>query len=393
MARTEPRKILAVIEALTVTGPARNLLEFAQRARVPLGNTPPAEIEILTFARGVANDQHPDTAFLAAARAKGIRCHVVWEKGRFDRSALRQLRTKIASLNPDIVQTHGVKSHFLVSLARFRAFAPKWIAYHHGYTAEDAKMRLYNQLDGWSLPRADRVITVCTPFAKSIEKKGVRRDRLDVLSNSIDSRQLPAREVTDGLRAALGIDPSARVVLAVGRFSPEKGHLDLLQAWRAVLNKMPEQRLRLLLVGDGLLRSSLEEFARASGTLDSIVFAGHQKNVWDYYGVANLFVLPSHSEGSPNVLLEAMLAGLPIVSTEVGGVPDMVTDGESALVTPRRNPEAMAAALERLLGDPEYAARLGRTAAQRVREHFRPEDYQKSLLDIYSKALGEGPEL
>ena len=103
-----------------------------------------------------------------------------------------------------------------------------------------------------------------------------------------------------------------------------------------------------------------------------------------------MVVMPSHSEGSPNVLLEAMAAGVPVVATRVGGVPEIATDGETAVLVEPRNPEAMAAAIQRMLEDESLRARLSRNARELVEEKYSPDAYRRSLVEIYEEVLA-GP--
>ena len=180
------------------------------------------------------------------------------------------------------------------------------------------------------MPHADRVLTVCEPFAALLAKEGVSPRRIHVLPNTIAPRPAADPGRVAALRQSLQLPPDVPILLAVGRFSPEKGHSDLLRAFA----QLPDAT-RLVLVGDGILRSELERLAGPR-----VIFAGHQSDISPYYALATYFVLPSLSEGSPNVLLEAMAAGLPIVSTRVGGFPETVTDGESALLVPAGDPTA-----------------------------------------------------
>ena len=110
-------------------------------------------------------------------------------------------------------------------------------------------------------------------------------------------------------------------------------------------------------------------------------------DVHPFYGIADVFVLPSRSEGSPNVLLEAMAANLPIVTTEVGGVPEMVTNNESALLVPPSDPPALARAISSLLTDKDLAQRLVNGAAILVDTRFDPENYVRSLVKIYREVI------
>jgi glycosyltransferase involved in cell wall biosynthesis len=260
----------------------------------------------------------------------------------------------------------------------------RWIAFHHGYTAEDIKMRLYNQLDRWSLPAADRVITVCGPFADVLASAGVPRERIDVLPNSIEGFSRGTEDEVHALRQQLGVRPGERIILSVGRFSPEKAQRDLIAAAGHLSRLQPGLAFRLVLVGDGPERGRVEQVAAASGLAGRIVFAGQQKNVRPYYGMADLFALPSHSEGSPNVVLEAMAAGVPIVATAVGGVPETVEHQKSALLSAAQAPEALAIQMRRLLMDPPLAERLVNNAAAVVKERFSPEAYRRSLIGIYA---------
>src|SRR5204863_4056449 len=135
----------------------------------------------------------------------------------------------------------------------------------------------------------------------------------------------------------------------------------------------PDLRCKLVIVGDGPERDRLESAAARSGVSQRIIFAGQVADVQTFYAIANVFVLPSHTEGSPNVLLEAMAANVPIVATAVGGVPEIVENEESALLVPASDPAALLAAIARLLADAELGQRLTKNAAKLVVENHSPE--------------------
>jgi glycosyltransferase involved in cell wall biosynthesis len=402
-------RVVALIEAATVTGPAKNLIRFCGLAR-GLG----AEVSIATFCRGggpaPAFGQVGDlphhvphrNQFIDAVRAAGIEIDIIAERFRFDTSVIGQLTEILRRRAPDIVQTHGVKSHFLMRFTGLRR-KYRWIAYHHGYTVEDLKMRAYNQLNRWTLPKADRVITVCLPFADMLTRSGVARERIRVLANSIETVPAADEESIRAVRERWGIEPGERVILCVGRFSREKAQADLIRAV-ARLGKTGDSRpvssmrrgenretgllspvLVLVLVGDGPERERLGQAARAAWLEARVVFAGHQREVGPYYGLADVFVLPSHSEGSPNVLLEAMAAGVPVVATAVGGVPELVENEESALLVRPGDSATMAEAIGRLLADRELAERLARNAAVAVKARFSPDAYARALVGLYGE--------
>jgi glycosyltransferase involved in cell wall biosynthesis len=172
-------------------------------------------------------------------------------------------------------------------------------------------------------------------------------------------------------------------MVVVGRLSQEKGQADLIHAFIALSAAVSEPRLRLLLIGDGPDRPALEALAQPAGA--RIVFAGYSANPWPLFNAADIFVLPSHSEGSPLVVLEAMDAGLPIVATRVGGVPEVLIHEETALLVNPSEPAALRNALERLVRDPALRAALGRHARETL-PRYSPESYVARLLGIYDAA-------
>jgi Glycosyl transferase 4-like domain len=142
MAQDKTVRVLALMEATSVAGPAKNLIEFARRARQPEPGRIRAEISIVTFERGAGRRN----AFVQAAQDAGIPVIVLSERRRFDSGVLRQLRDAVLREKPDIIQSHNNKSHLLVRLLRLHREYP-WMAFNHGYTAVDLKDRIYSQFD------------------------------------------------------------------------------------------------------------------------------------------------------------------------------------------------------------------------------------------------------
>ena len=381
-------KILAVVEATTVNAVAKNMLEFHRAAR-DLKQKDPAslaiETSLVTFVRPNRRPGIPNE-FMKAAGELGLEISAIPERFRFDTSVLPALRKIVVSKAPDIVLTHQVKSHLLMKLSRLSQQYP-WVAFHHGYTTTDRKMRAYNLLNRWSLPAADGVVTVCEAFARDLSVAGVPRERIHVQHNSIRPEPVASLEESKLLRQRLDIGDEEALVLTVGRLSREKAQTDLLVAFNLLLKTNPDTRAKLVIVGEGPERGRLAAAAASVGLSDRITFTGEVGNVQPYYGAADVFVLPSHSEGSPYVLLEAMAARVPIVATVVGGVPEMVKDEESALLVPSGNPRALASAIARVLHDPELAVRLTENAYRLVTTSYAPETQIRSLLKLYLSLL------
>ena len=381
-------KILSIIEATTVTGPAKNLLNFCRLVRSPefcRDGVPQIEVSIVTFDRVAGNGDSTANAFVAAARDAGITVDVIEERFRFDRAVIKQLRDIVARRAPAVIQTHMIKSHFLVKLSGLGKQYP-WIAYHHGYTSTDLKMQFYNQLNRWSLPSADRVITVCDAFAKQLAGAGVRRDRIRVRHNSVKAPRIVSSDEKLSLRERFGIAGEEKVLLAVGRLSREKGHADLIESIALLLKARPDLKFKLLIVGEGPEQANLARAVTEQNLGSHVVFVGHVSDVAPFYALADVLALSSHSEGSPNVLLEAMAAGVPVVANSVGGVPEIATSEVNALLVPSRDPSAFTEALRRMLTEVELAPTLQNNAIARACE-FSPESHAQSLIKIYQELV------
>jgi glycosyltransferase involved in cell wall biosynthesis len=377
-------KILAVVEATTVNAVAKNMFEFHRAANELAQQSagfPVIELSLVTFDRG-----NNSAEFVAAARELELEVDVIPERGRFDRSVIAVLRNIVAQRSPDVIVTHQVKSHFLMNVSRLWQKYP-WVAFNHGYTTTDRKMLLYNQLDRWSLPKADRVVTVCDAFKQKLVKMGVSRERIHVQHNSI--RPEPAVKVEEmrALQRRLGMKEGTRMILAVGRLSKEKAQIVLLRAFKNLSETHGEINARLVIVGDGPEREPLAAAAASLGLSDRVIFTGQVNNVQVYFVAADVLVNPSHSEGSPYVLLEAMAAGLPIVATAVGGVPEMIENNETALLVPASDPQAMANAIARMLNDEKLAGQLAENASELVSSRLSPEAHVRSLAEIYRAVI------
>ena len=378
----DPLRIATLMEAATVTGPAKNVIRFAH------DNRNLVEIRIFTFKRG-EREASATNPFMDAARRAGLTVEVIHEKRRFDWGVLAQLKQLFAAYQPDLVETHSVKSHFLVTLLG-RARPRPWIAFHHGYTDENFKMRTYNSLDSYSLRRSDRLVTVCEAFVPELERRGVARSKVDILHNSINPAWSAAPDEVTQLRASLGLAPGVVRILAAGRLSREKGHATLIEGVADVKRQRPDLAFEVLLAGDGPLRESLVALAKARGVEAVIRFVGQVNNIQAFFGVADIMVLPSFSEGSPNVVLEAMAARVPVVATRVGGVPEILRDRETALLTPPGDSKALTAALIELIDNADLRTQLAVRAHEHVVAEFTTGRYDGRLLAVYAKAAAAG---
>jgi glycosyltransferase involved in cell wall biosynthesis len=220
-----------------------------------------------------------------------------------------------------------------------------------------------------------------------LRRTRLRPSRVTTIHNGVDAAaRTPRRRDRAGARERLGLPGYRLVIGGIGRLDPAKGFHDLIDA--VSLLAPGNSRVALALAGQGPLRSDLEAHATQLGVRDRVHFLGFQRNVADVYDAIDIFALPSVCEALPYALLEAMTSELPVVATTVGGVPEVVADGETGFLVPARSPEALARALRPLLDEPELRRRLGRAGRDRVSAHFDQRDMVARTLRVYRQMLG-----
>jgi glycosyltransferase involved in cell wall biosynthesis len=377
-------KVVALVEGRVVTGPAKNILRFAVECRDRM------DLTVVTFVRALDKNlgEVSNNQLVSAARSLDIPIETVRETGPWDLTVLGTLREIFSRHRAHIVETHGIKSHFLISLLPERKF--RWIAFHHGYTTENLKARVYHQFDRWSLRFCDLVVTVCTDFATLLASRGVRRDRIFVVHNSVKAEVRDSHaKLPDETRQRWNLSGDDRVVLSAGRLSREKGHKYLIDAVSPIVSALPQLRLKVLIAGDGPIERRLKAQVDKKRLQQCVKLVGHLPDISGLYSIADLFVLPSLSEGSPNVLLESMAARVPIVATKVGGVPELVKDGESAILVPPADSESLKNAIIELLVNRSRALQLASVAFENARTIFSPSKHDEQLLSIYNSVIRE----
>jgi L-malate glycosyltransferase len=244
---------------------------------------------------------------------------------------------------------------------------------------------LSRELRRWILTRTtERFIAVSGEMVQALLEAGIEPAKLVLISNGIDlSASYNAKR--SALRKELSGDPQRPVVLFVGRLVKEKGVDRLLRVWASLPG---HETMLLLVVGDGPLREDLESQTRNLRLLPSVRFVGHQTDVSKFYSIADLFVLPSKTEGMSNSLLEAMAAGLPALASNVGGNRDVIKDQQSGFLVDWEDTTLCAGMLLTLLSDTELRLRIG-NAAKREVSAFAMGDVAERYHDLYQAVLQE----
>lgn len=260
--------------------------------------------------------------------------------------AIRRLRR--GGFMPELIDAHYFYPDGVAA-----ALLGRWLGLPVTVTARGSDVHvigrhpLSRRLMRWTAGRAEAAIGVCRALTDAMAGWGVDGARLQVIRNGVDLQRFHPLPPADA-RRSLGVD-GAPLVLAVGNLVPVKGHALLVDAFALLRQRHPGARL--CLIGDGPLRGALQAQAAALGLADAVRFVGPVPNdrLAPWYSAADLLVLPSHSEGWANVLLESMACGTPVVATDVGGSGEVLGDAGVGLLVPDRAPATMAERIDALL--------------------------------------------
>ncbi len=321
--------------------------------------------------RGVGHDVHVIAvevgpgrvgSFLTPLADAGVHTHTLAVRGRAylqERDAIRDLCRRLC---PDVVHTHGYRPD-VVDAGVVRRLGIPVVTTVHGFTGGGWKNRFYERLQRRAFRRFDAVVAVSRPLVEHLARAGVHRSRIHQVPNAW--RQIDPPESREAARRVLGIPPAAFTIGWVGRLSHEKGPDVLLEALRRV-GDLP---LAVSVLGSGDMRVALMARASVLGLDGRVRWHGAVPGAGRLFAAFDACVLSSRTEGTPVVLFEAMSAGVPIIATRVGGVPDVVSPGEAALLPPE-DPTALAAAIRGVHRDQAAAQRRARAARARLDRDF-----------------------
>jgi glycosyltransferase involved in cell wall biosynthesis len=284
---------------------------------------------------------------------------------------------------PDLLHTHLVHGDIYGSMAS-RVTRVPFVSTRHN----DDRYLLgpFRHVDRLFARRAGRIMAISDAVRLFLERAGLPREKLVTVRYGLDTLPAATSQVTP---AELGIGAGVPLLLAIGRLIAQKDHATLLRAFAAVSAEQPDAVLAIL--GGGPLEAETRQLVSELG-LDDAVFLPGRLETRDWLERANIFVHTSRWEGFGIVLLEAMLAGLPIVATNVSAVPEVVEDGQTGVLVGPGDHDALAAALVRLLANPDEAARLGRAGLDRARAVFSVAAMTAATLAIYEEVCGSSAQ-
>jgi glycosyltransferase involved in cell wall biosynthesis len=237
--------------------------------------------------------------------------------------------------------------------------------------------------------RMDAVIANSNAVRRQLLDEGVAVAKCAVIYNGVAVPERASCSEADELRGALALPVDAVVVIVVANLIPYKGHADVLDAFAAARARLPAGSAVVFIGEDGGIESGLRRQAERAGIAPAVQFAGRVDDVQRYFAIADIVVQASHEEGFSNAILEAMAAGRPVVATRVGGNEEAVVDGDTGILVPPRDPDALAAALTKLGADPALRDRMGSAARARARDRFSLERCIEAYRRLYTQ-IGRG---
>jgi glycosyltransferase involved in cell wall biosynthesis len=371
--------VLALIHTLRVSGPVRGLLQLATHAQdvgvqVKLG---------MFLARG---SQTCDA--IEEARCRRFTVEVLREYGRFDPLVLHSAWRLARRERVRVLQSHGYKAGVVSWYLRHMLGIP-WIAFAHGFTWETGRMKFNYWVERAVLQRADIVVAVSAATAAKLRRVGVRPERIRVIWNAVEPLSLPEGTRARAGKRRWGFADDALVVGVIGRYSKEKGQRLFIRAFQRVVAAVANACA--VLIGEGPEAALLQREITEAGLIHRVQLVEYEADIGSVYPLLDLVVIPSYSEGLPNVLLEAMASGKSVVATTVGGVPEVMQDRFPEALVPPDDATALATAIIRLLQDCPLRQRLGIEGAAYMRQRFDPLIRARRIAELYRELAGRNP--
>ena len=328
-------------------------------------------------------------AVLREASAQGLPTVAFPCSGALDPRLPLRLGHFMRAQHIDLLHTHNYKVDIYGYLATLGARTIP-LATCHNWLTQGLKLRVFEALDKRVLLRFPHAVAVSEAISTELRRVGMPAHRCSRIDNGMKVDLLGGAAERRTARRTLGLADKDFVVATVGRMDRFKAHH--LQLRMMARLRKEGIKVKLLLVGEGELERDLRGLCRELRLMDQVTFTGYLKDVRPALAAADLFLLSSISEGLPMVLLEAMGAGLPVISTSVGGIPEVLQDGRAGVLVPPRDPHALATALGRLVRTPKERATLGRAARRRYESNYSREIMGRRYLDLYRRLMADNLE-
>ena len=325
-------------------------------------------------------------SFLELLNDSRIPVHVVDSRSRLDTVAFLTLRSICLHSSPRILHSHGYKGDVFLAILKRTLRGPAIVSTKHGSTDATSRTRLYEHLGDLSLRYFDRVVAVSEYTKKKLIELHVPEGKIEVIHNGIDVSSFSGAG-KGSLRQSLRLAEDSRVAGFIGRLGPEKGIAYLLEAADTICRST--RGIYFVLIGEGILKEETEAFVASRGLKDRIITLGWRKDATGLLPDLDMLLLPSLTEGTPMVILEAMAAGVPVIASDVGGIGEIIEDSKTGLLIKPRDPGAIVESVKALLDNRGLAERISSSAMSEVQSRFSARRMSELYERTYRSMLKE----
>ncbi|MCE1226583.1 MAG: glycosyltransferase [Geobacteraceae bacterium] len=323
-----------------------------------------------------------------AAVARGFQAVRMNARSPLNPASVYHLSHTLKQHKVDILCTHGYKPNILGCLATSFTRIPN-IAISRGWTWESPKIRFYEALDRLFLKFSDHVVAVSNGQQQKIRACGVNPEKLSVIHNAINLNEA-VKKADNSIRNELALPDDALIVASAGRLSPEKNYATMIEVAQQVCKE--NRQVYFMVFGEGFLRPELQQKIHAAGLDRRFFLPGFRKDLQSLLPQIDIFMLPSFTEGLPNVALEAFANNKPIVATAVGGTPEVVQDKVSGFLTEPEDVATMVTSIKKLLDDPGLRNQMGTAGYYYVETNFgfsaQTAAYERLYTGLYQAKRG-----
>ena len=314
-----------------------------------------------------------------------------------DRRAAAALADRLVAFKAQVVHAHMFRAEVVAVLAadlvnERTGHRPLLVSTVHSSRFRSAEDR---ELLEKITPRIDCLIAVSDAIVRKIVAESRDSTRISRIYNGVDLERFDTVIGREAARKEIGVPRSAHLAVSIGRLEPEKGHPTLIEAWPLVHHTFPDAQL--LIVGEGSERDRLEGLAaahlRSEICCESVAFLGRRDDIPTILAAADVVVMPSYREAQGIAIIEALAAERAVVASNVGGIPEMITDGENGILVPSHDPAALASAIGLVFKSPEIGARLAAAGHALVHAELCIDYMLRDIEAIYALAVGGNPSL
>jgi glycosyltransferase involved in cell wall biosynthesis len=314
-------------------------------------------------------------------REAGIEVRSLGLSRKTDIGVVLRLRALLKEMRPDVLHTYLLHGNILGRLIGRLVGVPVIIGSERTIGQARKWGRLATRLTN---PLTDAVEVNSEIGGRAIERDlGVPSEKIELVRSGLDLSVFSSANRRDELRSEFGVTADQHLIVYMGRLRTVKGVEFGIRAFATALEQLPN--IRMVLAGEGDQRNFLGSLVSELGISEQVEFLGVRNDVPELLGAADSVLMPSLTEGFPRTAIEAMAAGKPVIATNVGGTPEAVIDGETGILVPARDSDALSAAIVRLVGDTDLQARLAQAGRKRAEKNYSVDRYVSRLDELYRR--------